>query len=258
MKKIGLLGMSDPVNKEKANMILSQLQSRGFEVELSDIVSVSSSGKERAEVFNQWMREDCFDYIMDISGGDLANLTLNWIDYEAYKESKSIFFGYSDVTVVLNSLYEKTKKECCLFQVRNEPYFDDSFDQFVHTWINPGDMSGTVIGGNLRCFLKLAGTPYMPDPMNKILFLESYSGDENRILTYFSQLEQMGVFKKVSGLILGQFTELDQKKQDRILYKIVTDYNIPVCRTHQIGHAKHSKALWIGRHYTMEMLNSSL
>ncbi len=35
-------------------------------------------------------------------------------------------------------------------------------------------MDGIVVGGNIRCLLKLAGTPYWPDMREKILLLESF------------------------------------------------------------------------------------
>ena len=37
-------------------------------------------------------------------------------------------------------------------------------------------MEGIVVGGNIRCLLKLAGTPYWPDMREKILLLESFGG----------------------------------------------------------------------------------
>ena len=66
------------------------------------------------------------------------------------------------------------------------------------------------MGGNIRCFLKLAGTPYMPDTRGKILFLESNGGDRHRTAAAFSQLRQMGVFDEIAGLLLGTFTALDR------------------------------------------------
>lgn len=251
MKKIGLLGLSDPVQKEKVNTIYTIL-SKEYDVTVSDIVSVSSSGIERACVFNDWMRSNQFDYIMDISGGDLANGTLEYLDYEAFKKSKSLFYGYSDISVVLNALYTKTEKPSSLFQIRNHPILNDSIYDFDYEWICKGSMSGIVIGGNIRCFLKLAGTTYLPSFKDKILFLEAYSGNENRIRTYFSQLEQMHVFQEISGLALGQFTQLDSNQEDGILEEIVSKYSIPVIRTHQIGHSKGSKAIWIGKKYEFD------
>ena len=62
-------------------------------------------------------------------------------------------------------------------------------------------MDGIVLGGNIRCLLKLAGTEYFPDMKDKILLLEAMSGQVPQMVTYFSQLQQMGVFEKVKGIL---------------------------------------------------------
>ena len=61
-------------------------------------------------------------------------------------------------------------------------------------------MEGIVVGGNIRCLLKLAGTEYWPNMDGKILFLEAYGGEVSQIAALFTQLEQMGVFKQVEGI----------------------------------------------------------
>lgn len=67
-------------------------------------------------------------------------------------------------------------------------------------------MEGVVIGGNIRCFLKLAGTEYMPDFTDKILLLERYGGTVAQIETYMWQLKQLGAFDKIRVVLLGIFT----------------------------------------------------
>ena len=70
-------------------------------------------------------------------------------------------------------------------------------------------MEGIVVGGNLRCLLKLAGTEYFPDMKGKILLLEAYGGETGPIATSFNQLELMGVFEQVNGILLGTFTRYE-------------------------------------------------
>lgn len=257
MKKIGLLGLSNPISHSKTEEIQELLTKQGYEVHVSNILSQDSDDKVRAEVFNRFMKMN-LDHIFDISGGDLANCTIKYLDFESYKNTKAYFYGYSDLTTILNSLYMITGKESCLLQIRNTPCICKDTFQFDYTWINSKDMSGIVVGGNIRCFLKLAQTKYFPNCKDKILFLESYSGNINRIKTYFAQLEMMGVFEQINGLILGQFTELDQANEDYILEELVKEYDFGIIRTHQIGHSKNSKALWIGRQYTFKMINSKI
>ena len=57
--------------------------------------------------------------IFDISGGDLANEVLGQLDYEVIKASGKPFFGYSDLTTVINGIYAKTGNKGYLYQIRN-------------------------------------------------------------------------------------------------------------------------------------------
>lgn len=88
---------------------------------------------------------------------------------------------------------------------------DDLF-HIEYEWIQGTEMQGIVVGGNIRCFLKLAGTEYMPDLNGKILLLESYSGTVAKMETYLCQLQQMGAFSKAAGIILGTFTEMESEQ----------------------------------------------
>ena len=115
-------------------------------------------------------------------------------------------------------------------------------------------MDGTIVGGNVRCLLKLMGTPYFPDTDGKILFLEAMSGKKEKIVTYFSQLDEAGIFGKVRGILLGTFLELEKDGEtvEEILLKRDFNVRVPVAVTSEIGHGKDSKALLIGGNYKIE------
>ena len=111
-------------------------------------------------------------------------------------------------------------------------------------------MEETVVGGNIRCFLKLAGTPYMPDPMNKILFLESLGGGASRMAFLLSQLRQIGYFERCNGILLGTFTEMTSQNHSPTMEDLVLDitdeYQLPVAVTNQLGHGADAQCLPIG------------
>ena len=113
-------------------------------------------------------------------------------------------------------------------------------------------VEGIVVGGNIRCFLKLAGTEYFPDVTDKILLLEARSGNPAQIVTYFAQLEQLGVFKKVKGILLGTFTQMEREQPVSAVYSLLKRYineELPVVKTEYIGHGEDSKAIQIGKKY---------
>ena len=112
-------------------------------------------------------------------------------------------------------------------------------------------MEGMVIGGNIRCFLKLAGTPYLPDFSGKILFLESRSGGPDRIAACLAQLRQMGAFSQIRGLLLGTFTEMErtgaQPAVTELVRRVIGNPELPIAVTGQIGHGPDSCCLLIGK-----------
>ena len=111
-------------------------------------------------------------------------------------------------------------------------------------------MKGIVVGGNIRCFLKLAGTRYFPDLENKILLLEAYGGRVPQMATYLAQLKQLGAFEKVSGIILGTFTAMEQNNCIPNIVTLVKEYarpETPIAVTRDIGHGDDAKAIMIGK-----------
>jgi muramoyltetrapeptide carboxypeptidase len=230
----------------------------------------SASGSQRANALNSMYQDDSIKAIFDISGGDIANELLDFLDYELIRSHPKPFFGYSDLTTIMNALYTKSGLSSYLYQVRclvseakemqieafENSLFHSKNDLFQAEWmfIRGERMDGVVVGGNIRCFLKLAGTQYMPDCHGKILFLESFGGGAAQMATYLSQLKQMGVFDGISGLLLGTFTKMEEKKEtpDRIelVSGITADYDFPIAKTHDIGHANSSRCLIIGSRQT--------
>lgn len=224
---------------------------------------ISGSGREKAEELMSFFENPGIRYIFDVSGGDMANEVLGYLDYQKIRESRAVFWGYSDLTVILNAIYAETGKVSVLYQIRNLLYDhgeeqqkrfsqweeNETADLFAldGRFVHGHHMEGTVVGGNIRCFLKLAGTPYFPDFNDKILFLEARSGQVPQMTTFFSQLQQTGAFDKIKGLILGTFMQMETVSKDIVplALRYVKD-NLPVFRTLEAGHGTDSKAVIIG------------
>ncbi len=222
--------------------------------------------KERVQALMKFYTDDGIKGIFDISGGDIANGILPYLDYDIISKSAKVFWGYSDLTTVINAIYSKTGKESVLYQIRNLIY-DNREEQrinFRNTVLHGGNdlfrinyrfvqqkgMRGIVVGGNIRCFLKLAGTEFMPDLKGKILFLESYSGTVPQMETYLRQLQQLGAFEKAAGILLGTFTQMSAEKcipsVEALVCEIAGKY-LPVAVTEDIGHGTNSKGIVIGK-----------
>ncbi|MDO4927149.1 MAG: LD-carboxypeptidase [Turicibacter sp.] len=230
-----------------------------------------ATDQERAQMLMEFYQDEHIQAIFDVSGGDLANGVLPYLDYEVIKNHPKPFFGYSDLSVVLNALYTKTSQPTYLYQIRHlvgsmakmqQKMFYETLLQGEKTlfnfhveWIQGEEMQGEVIGGNIRCFLKLAGTEYMPSFKGKILLLESYSGDVAKMATYLNQYKQLNVFDEIEGLILGHFTEMQQKEYEpdiiSLVRQIIDNEQLPIVKTEEIGHGANSKAAIIGEMITL-------
>ena len=63
---------------------------------------VTQLPQERAAALMQAFRDDSISAILDVSGGDSANAVLPFLDFPAIRAHAKPFFGYSDLSVLLN------------------------------------------------------------------------------------------------------------------------------------------------------------
>ena len=126
--------------------------------------------------------------------------------------------GYSDNSVILNAcLAHDMILPVNFFPLALvlDPTSRAKFEAFLQN--KPGD-NLEAFGGNIRCFLKLAGTSFWPqDIVGRRLYLEASSGSLERIQSMLVQLSQLITLDDLSEICLGQFNELDDKGQRPIL-----------------------------------------
>ena len=217
----------------------------------------------RGEELMSFYKNKEIKVIFDISGGDIANEILDYLDYDVIKRNYKPFFGYSDLTTVLNVLRSQTNEVNYLYQILNiieseeiktsveNTFMKNEQTLFDVKWkfLQGSRIEGEVIGGNIRCFLKLAGTRYFPEVENKVLFIEGLGTSIEGLVTHLAQLKQIGVFDKISGLLIGTFTKIEKEISEEELYELIREYipsSLAVAKTQEVGHARNSKALKIG------------
>ena len=286
MRKIALVACSNGLEVRKKGSVeelCAYLEGLGFTPCVSPCLyekdpvfcSVfSGTAEERAEALMSFYRDPEVQAILDLSGGDLANELLPYLEYEVIGKSQAEFWGYSDLTTILNAIYAKTGRSSVLYQARNlvsdggsfrRPAFENTIlqkqsdlFQISCQYVQKGqkqelsEFCGTLVGGNIRCLLKLAGTEYWPDMQDKILLLESWSGGVPKMVTYFSQLRQLGVFRQIKSLLLGTFTEMEDRSCSPTIEELVCRYagsELPILKTRQIGHGKDALAIRVGEHF---------
>ncbi|MDU2828655.1 MAG: LD-carboxypeptidase [Clostridium perfringens] len=275
--KIGVISCSNGLSIKNKNIIEElKLNLKSLDIEMVEGDTLyakeynlfSGTVEEKSRALEKLFLDKDIKMIFDISGGDLANEVLDFLDFNLIKENPKPFFGYSDLTVLLNAIYSQCDITTYNYQLRNlvgkfkEEQMQNFKASFIegkedifnldYEWINGSHLEGIVVGGNIRCLLKLAGTKYMPDFKDKILFLESFSGNSAKMVTYITQYKNLGVFNEVKGIILGEFTEMEREnlKPDivEILKRVIGEINIPILKTRDLGHGADAKCIPIGKY----------
>ena len=125
--RVGIVGCSNGLN-EKGGTELEKLADVLRKMELEPVCAPSLFAvrdvhsawpEERAGMLMQLYRDKDIREIYDVSGGDLANEVLPFLDYEEIARSGKRLWGYSDLTCVLNAIYARTGMESVLYQVRS-------------------------------------------------------------------------------------------------------------------------------------------
>ena len=123
--KIGIVCCSNGQKhtyEEKIKQLENILETIGLHPVFSDCIYekndvFSGTAKERADALMRFYKDDEIKGIFDISGGDVANGILPYLDYDMIVNSSKMFWGYSDLTTVINAIYAKTGKTSVLYQI---------------------------------------------------------------------------------------------------------------------------------------------
>lgn len=270
-----LLGCSNGLEDTKLNRekiaSLCQLLEKDYKLKVTVMDTVfqcknikrTRPAKIRANRLTQSILNPNIKAIFDLSGGDLANEVLNELDWgKLSKLNRSVFYvGFSDNTVMLQALRKYISIIPVNFQMlklisrspqiaiegfeaiflRKERLDWDNVNLIEGKELQMNNISTVIHGGNIRCFLKLAGTPYWPSEPIEALILESRSGSIELMQSFLAQLEQMGTFNELKILILGQFSQIDQLKKRNDLLNVVRLYrkkhNFSLYETPYLGHS---------------------
>lgn len=246
----------------------------------SDTNYCAGTPQERARDINNMFSDKDVKAIFTIKGGDMANGVLPFINFENIKNNPKIFCGMSDITLLLSAInkmtglityhcndyvyygkdevtkYDKDEIIDKLFNANKTiiPYDDRVFINFKKEVV-----IGKLYGTNVRCLLKLVGTPYMPDLNNVILFLEGYRSDIIQWNTMLEQYNQIGALK--NAVIFGYIYQLqfeDKNKYDITEELLKINSTIPIVKTNDFGHKHPNSIIPIGADVKIDSINKTI
>jgi muramoyltetrapeptide carboxypeptidase len=118
---------------------------------------------------------------------------------------------------------------------------------------------GLLWGGNLSMICSVAGSRWCPDIDQGLLFIEDVGEHPYRIERMLHQLDALGILRRQSALILGDFTDWRLAPHDQG-YDLGTmiDYwrdrvQVPIVTGLPFGHGRRKAVLGVGMTYRLEV-----
>ncbi len=277
LKKGDLIGLVTPggvISKEQLDETIEKLEGFGFRTYYSDSVLAeygyfAGTDHERADELMYMFTNKKVDAIMCVRGGYGSIRILDLLDYDQIQNNPKILIGYSDITALLTTIYEKTglitfhgplgissfneftfeslrkvlikPQKHYKYPYEREEDTEDNPEYDIYT-INKGRAVGELIGGNISVLDSMIGSAFEPDFENKIVYLEDVGEQTYRMDKMLFHLLYATNLKKAAGIVMGAFDDCshNSEKPSLSLKQAITDLlkplGIPVSYGLSFGH----------------------
>ena len=279
--KIAIVSPSGAVDAVYVDGALALLTKWGFE----PVIFPHAKGRygryagtvsERAADLQKAINDPNVKAILCSRGGYGAIQIVKNITLEPLLDNPKWLIGFSDITIFHAMLAKQNIASIHGIMARHltENTPNDNAVQFLydiltgktlsytilpHQLNRIGKTQGKLVGGNLSVLYGLRGTKYDFVPEGSILFIEDLAEKPYHIDRMMHSLKLGGMLESLSGLIVGQFTDIEEDEQMfRTVYEIiadaVSDYDYPVCFNFPAGHIPQNLPLVMGAETKMEVL----
>lgn len=285
---IGIVTLGSPLEASVINNRIQTLRSLGFQVMLGRHVYaqngfLAGSDEERASDLMEMFAANQVKMILPTRGGVGVAGILPYLDYSFIENHPKIVSGYSDVTVLLNTLAQQsnliTFQSLLLIDFKNNaPSYN--YNQFFTATstitsprqiVNPpempqinkvsGNVVGPIVGGNLTSFVDTLGTPYEVDTTGKIILLEDAHEPINTIFRYLNALKLAGKFDDCIGIVMGECTGC-QEAYGTSYEDLINDFLVPLGKplltNVATAHGLYKAAIPIGATANLDTTNNAL
>lgn len=263
MKLIYTISPSWLIKKKDFVGGIRNLEKLGLKIVNKKFFKRMPSVTEKVRQIHQSFADKNGEVILAQRGGYGSMKLLPYLDFNLIKKNPKIFAGFSDLSALLNAINERTglitlhspmiinfpkatkfTVNSFLNAVNGFPN-KNIFDGAPINVYNNGVARGILKGGNLITLTALIGTNWDIKTDGSILFLEDVDEKLYQVDRYLTQWVLAGKFRKIKGLVLGDFKGIKNKD----VYKILTEQmkiNFPVVHCPDIGHRRNKITLPVG------------
>jgi muramoyltetrapeptide carboxypeptidase len=242
---------------------IKQITKLGFKVINPEFPKTLPSSQEKAAQINEAFKDSEVDLILALRGGYSAMKALPFIDFDLIKRHPKIIAGFSDLSALLNPIFERTglvtlhapmvinlgtPTPFALKSLMNaiKGYPEKNLLKGARLKVyHPGSVAGVLKGGNLITMTALINTDWDIETKGSILFFEDVDEKLHEVDRYLTQWILAGKFKGIKALILGDFRGIrSQQVYDILASQMALDF--PVVHCPNIGHVANKITLPIG------------
>ncbi len=226
--------------------------------------------EERLNNLHNAVKNKNVDLVMALRGGYGLSRLLPNIDFELLANSKKLFIGYSDFTVLQLAMLSQTGTITFSGPMIYNDFLSNDISEFTSSnfWncilkdriefrVNESqshnlEIKGTIWGGNLSIINHLSGTKWLPIINDGILFVEDINEHPYRIERMILQLYHSGILDMQKAIIFGEFSGYKISKIDNgynfdsMLNYLQNLIKIPILKGLPVGHIKDKLTLPIG------------
>ncbi len=275
---IGIIATARFITSEQWQYAKGVIESWGLKIKLAENVfqpsfQLAGNVEDRTQSFLSLWKDNEVKALLVARGGYGTIHTIDEI-LPHINNSKWIC-GYSDVTVLLNAC---TNKDIACIHSTMPVSFEHATPEalenlrfalfgetFSFEWnekqIQKGSSEGKIVGGNLSVIYSQLGSATQLNTEGKILFLEDVDEMLYHLDRMLTALKRAGMFKNITGLILGGFTQMRDNTEEfgfssnnpwgkslvEMILEIGLDCNIPVTMGFPAGHLNDNRAFYMGR-----------
>ncbi len=271
--KVGIVSTARKISQQELEPAILLLESWGLKVELGPHLFFEShqfagTDEQRLADLQNFMDDSDIKAILCARGGYGTVRIIDELNFLAFQNQPKWIAGYSDVTVLLNTLYNKgfeslhssmpisfpTNTEDALNSLK-KALFGESLDYKIpsHPLNRSGKAQGRLNGGNLSMLYSQTGSPSALKLNNDILFIEDLDEYLYHIDRMLRNLKRNGYFNSINGLIVGGMSDMNDNSipfgsnAEEIIREIVEPYNFPVAFGFPAGHLDNNCTLVFGR-----------